>query len=157
MANGFKAYRHVGGGIARLSGRSIATDYTTSIWNGDMVVLSGNNVTQAATNTAMVGTFLGCSYTAADGSIKFSPYWPGISDGKKDITAIINEDPNMTYVVLDSTGALTVGANCDLLDNGSEDATIGASRMSVTTSTNADFVVVSIVDADANLVEVKIV
>lgn len=157
MANGFKARRHVGGGCMRLEGRSIDPTYATSIWNGDMVSLNGNNVEQAATNTTMVGTFLGCKYVEADGTIKFSPYWPGVSDGKTDIEAVTIEDPDVLYVVTDSTGALAVGDNCDLLDNGSEDATIGASTMTVTTSTNADFVVKHIVDADNDLVAVAIV
>ena len=146
MANGFKVYRHTGGGTVRLNGYTIATTDTTSIWNGDIVNVAAGVVTQAATNETHEGVFLGCNYTAADGSIKFSPYWPGVNDGKKDIIAIVCDDPSVEFVVLDSTGALAVGDSCDLLDNGSEDATIGASKMSVTTSTNADFIVTKVLD-----------
>ena len=50
---------------------------------------------------------------------------------------------------------LAVGDNCDLVDNGGEDTTIGASTMTVGTSTNADFEVVRVLDNQ--MVEVKIV
>ena len=156
MANGFKAHRHSGGGTMRLAGYPILTTYATSIWNGDMVFLNAGNVEQGITNTAHVGTFLGCKYVEADGSIKFSPYWPGVSDGKTEIEAIIGEDTNVTYAVTDSSGALAVGDACDVVNTGSEDATIGASTMTVGASTNADFTVVRILDATNNIVEVKI-
>lgn len=147
MANGFKVYRHTGGGTVRLSGYTIATADTTSIWNGDLVNVAAGVVTQAATNEAQDGVFLGCSYTAADGSIKFSPYWPGVNDGKKNIQAIVCDDPNVELLVKDTaTAALAVGDNCDLVDNGGEDSTIGASTMTVGDNVNSDFIVVKVLD-----------
>ena len=134
MSNGFKALRHIGGGTTRLEGYPIATGNTETIWNGDAVILNAGNVEQAApTDTGtgvVVGTFLGCSYVNVKGEIRFSPYWDGVA-GSSDIQAIINEDPSVTYKVVDTVGNLAVGAAVVLSDVGSENATIGASTMEV--------------------------
>ena len=148
MSNGFKALRHSGGGNQRLFEYAIDPANTTTIWNGDMVILNAGNVEQAATNTAMIGTFLGCMFVNARGEQKFSPYWDGVAN-QTECKAIVSEDDEMSYKVVDDSGALTVGALCDLVDNGSENPTIGASTMSVGASTNGDFSVRKVLGVDA--------
>jgi len=155
MSNGFKALRHESG-HSQLSEYDIDPTNTETIWNGDMVILTAGKIVQAATNEAHVGTFVGCMYVAADGSQQFSPYWNGVA-GSTDVRGLVSDTSGTSYVVTDSSGTLTVGALCDLVDGGGEVASIGASTMTVGASTNGDFSVKSIVDAAANTVEIVIV
>jgi hypothetical protein len=81
---------------------SIATDYATAIYTGDVVEMTGTgkNVTKAAaTNVDNIGVFVGCSYTDANGKPTFSPYWPGVSDGKANIKAFVVSDPETIFEV----------------------------------------------------------
>jgi len=155
MANGFKALRHVGGGVARLSQYTISAA-APAIFNGDIVKLVAGNILAAVTNELHAGSFVGCMYLNAKGEQKFSPDWPA-DTAATEITGLINEDSNVSYAVTDSSGALTVGALCDLDTAVAGDASTGASRMAVKASVNGDFKVRSIVDATNNIVEVVIV
>lgn len=152
MSNGFKALRHIGGGVSRLEGYPIADDNTTTIWNGDAVKLVAGEVQQAAaTDTGagvVVGTFLGCNYVDVKGRQQFSPFWDGVA-GSSEILAIITEDPKMTFRVVDTAGTLAVGAACVLSDVGSENATIGASTMEVVAGA-AQFTVRKILGTNLN-------
>lgn len=140
MSNGFKALRHAHGGNQRLFEYAIDPTNTTTIWNGDMVSLnaSGNVEQGLAADTDLIGTFLGCMYVNARGEQKFSPYWDGVAN-QTMCKAIVSEDDEMSYKVVDATGALVVGSLCDLVDNGSENPTIGASTMTVGAATTNQF------------------
>jgi len=139
MSNGFKALRHAHGGNQRLFEYAIDPANTTEIWNGDMISLNGGNVEQGlAADTDLIGTFLGCMFVNARGEQRFSPYWDGVAN-QTDAKAIVSEDDEMSYKVVDDTGALGVGDFCDLVDNGGENPTIGASTMSVGAATTNQF------------------
>ncbi len=154
MANGFKALRHVGGGVQRYSEYGITAASAPAIFNGDMVILTSGKILKAATNEAHLGAFVGCMYKNAKGEQIFSPNWPA-DTAATNVKGLICEDPEVTYAVTSGV-TLTVGALCDLVP-GSGTASTGASTGSVTTSTNGDFVVKSILDATNKLYEVKIV
>jgi len=154
MANGFKALRHVGGGNQRYSEYEIAVD-AADIFNGDMVIITAGEIVIGATNEAHIGTFVGCMFVNAAGEQKFSPYWTA-SPGATEIKGLVNEDKGVSYNVVDTSGALTVGALCDL-DYTAGSPKTGQSAAGVGASTNGDFQVLSIVDADNDRVEIKIV
>jgi hypothetical protein len=51
-----------------------------------------------------LGVFKGCKYVAQDGSIVFSPYWPG-GTVATNIEAVVFDDPDIVYRVRsDATG-----------------------------------------------------
>jgi len=158
MSNGFKALRHVGGGVQRYSEVGIAQAYTTAIFNGDMVKMNGGNAELAATNETMVGTFVGVMYVSNTGEQVFSPYWPGAAaaPGSTEIKAIVSDDTKITYKVKDSTGSLVAGDLCDL-DYTAGTAKLGQSAAEVGASTNGDFRVRSVLNDGLDSVEIDIV
>ena len=157
MANGFKALRHVGGGVQRLSEYPIKAAYATKIYSGDAVEISTDQgyINRAAATAAAqsVGVFLGVSYVSAQGEIKYAPMWPGAQVGATDIRAIVTGDKNVSYKVeADAVTDASVGLPCDLVATVGNDS-IGSSGMTVAMGAGA-FVVRKILDDDANIVEV---
>lgn len=96
---------------------SIAANYTTAIYRGDVVQLTGTgkNIAQSeAGNVDNLGVFAGCSYIDASGKSVWSKYWPGVSDGKTNIVALVWDDPNVVWEVqADGCVAAEVGVVCD--------------------------------------------
>jgi hypothetical protein len=92
----------------------IASNYGTSIFNGDLVVpLTSGTIALAASTTTIpatgfLGVFLGCSYTVpATGQKVFSNYYPA-NTVASDITAYICDDPTALFkVVHTGTGVNT--------------------------------------------------
>jgi hypothetical protein len=69
---GLKAVRKLGGGNISLTEYTIAKDYGTAIYTGDVVEMTGtgrNIAKAAAQNEDNIGVFAGCRYIAADGSV----------------------------------------------------------------------------------------
>jgi hypothetical protein len=114
---GLRPARKVDGGNVSQGVYSIATDYTTAIYDGDPVQLtstSRNVILAEATNPDNIGVFKGCSYKDSTGSMQFSHYWPGVSDGKTDIKAYVIDDPNVVFEMqADACAATEVGLLCD--------------------------------------------
>ncbi len=114
---GLKPVRTLGSDNVNQNVYSIATDYATAIYSGDVVEMTGTgkNVTKAAaTNVDNLGVFVGCSYTDANGKPTFSAYWPGVSDGKANIKAFVLDDPETIFeVAADTVAEGDVGALCD--------------------------------------------
>jgi hypothetical protein len=103
---GLRPVRKLGGGEITQNEYSIATAYATAIYTGDVVEMSGTgrDITQAAaTNVDNIGVFRGCSYVDANGRWTFSPYWPGVSDGKTSIVAYVIDDPDVVFECQAST------------------------------------------------------
>lgn len=99
---GLRPVRKVDGGNISQNVYSIATDYTTAIYEGDVVEMTGTgrNVSKAAaTNVDNIGVFKGCSYVDSTGSTVFSHHWPGVSDSKSNIKAYVIDDPNVVFEV----------------------------------------------------------
>lgn len=88
---------------------SIASDYTTKIFRGEVVELTGTgtNIAQAAAaNADNIGVFWGVEYKDAEGRYHFKPYWDAPT-GATDIKATVYDDPNIIFL-----------AQCDTLAEG---------------------------------------
>lgn len=114
---GLRPVRKLGGGVITQNAYSIAHDYETAIYVGDVVEMSGTgrDVTKAAaTNVDNIGVFRGCSYVDANGSWTFAHYWPGVSDGKKNIVAYVIDDFDVIFECqADTIAAADIGNLAD--------------------------------------------
>lgn len=118
---GFIPTRTLGGGTPqRSSGYKIATGYSSSIFRGDPVKTAGTDrtIALATVGALILGVFDGCSYTAADGSVIYSPYWPA-STTATNIIAYVYDDPSTIFEIqVDDTAGLIatdVGQNIDFI------------------------------------------
>jgi hypothetical protein len=101
-AHGFKPLRHLTGGEIRTSDYLIAIAYDTAIFTGDPVKLvAGGGIELAAAGNIILGIFQGVSWTASDGEVKFSRYWPGAQSGATNVSALVIDDPYVTYSCFD--------------------------------------------------------
>lgn len=98
---GLRPIRHLSGGVIRANEYSIASNYATDIFTGDVVELSGTgkNVTKAAaTNVDNIGVFAGCRWVDPQGIQHFSQYWPASSlSTLTEIVAFVYDDPNIVF------------------------------------------------------------
>ena len=107
----------------------IASNYNTSIFNGDVVQYANdgtliittlqNQVTNASaaltTLPGVIGVFLGCSYTNPATKQKlFSQYYPA-NTVASDIMAYVCDDPNALFKVVSVTSAVADNAAGGLL------------------------------------------
>jgi len=99
---GFKPWKHGAGGMpGRTNEYLIASAYATSIFYGDLVKqVADGTIELAGEGDAFIGIFLGCNYTAADGSVVFSQMWTASTATKTGTLrkAIVADDPNMHYL-----------------------------------------------------------
>jgi hypothetical protein len=129
---GLRPVRKLGGGEITQNEYSIATAYATAIYTGDVVEMSGTgrDITQAAaTNVDNIGVFRGCSYVDANGRWTFSPYWPGVSDGKTTIVAYVIDDPDVVFECQATTIAEADIGNVAQILVGSGSANTGISAL----------------------------
>ena len=156
MSNGFKALRHVGGGVQRLSAYPIKTGYGVSIFNGDIVEIKTDAgfINRAAPTGAAQnsGVFVGVSYVNARGEQKFSPVWEAGTVGT-DIQALVSGDNEVSYAVTsDVATQAKVGASCDFVA-GAGNISTGQSGMSVAVGAGTA-TIRSILNESEKLVEV---
>jgi hypothetical protein len=113
-ATGFIPFGHVAGGTPMRARRyTIASGYSTSLFSGDPVTLSGTSknvvIHTAGTTNLLIGIFGGCQYVDAQGNVVFSRYWPASTShgGRTDEGpfAFIYDDPDMQFVVQVSAAA----------------------------------------------------
>lgn len=111
---GLRPYRHAAGGCSRLNEYSVASGYAKSIFNGDVISMTGlgKNIELAADGAIdAMGVFVGCRYVNEAGEQKFSSYWPK-NTVASEIVASVHDDPNIVYEVqcnelaLEDVGAL---------------------------------------------------
>lgn len=129
---------------------SIAADYTTALYKGDLVSVNSTNQFNlekgVATTANFVGVFWGCSYKDASGNVHFSQYWPGVSDGKTDIKAFVYDSPGTMFLITcDTTGTpadTDIGKTADISDSTTGSTLTGVSNMTLETSS---------IGTDANL------
>lgn len=138
---GLRPVRHLGGGQLRTRKFSIASGYSTSIFKGDVVELTGadDNVARAAAgNGDNLGVFWGCRYVDATGSVVFGKYWPA-STTATEIEAYVFVDPLIVYAVQgDGTdAAANVGELADFIYTNAGNTTTGISGAELDTSTVA--------------------
>ncbi len=142
MAYGLVPVRTAGGNAPTpncVNDYSIASGYSTSIFTGDPVKQHTDGTLIVATVGAnILGSFAGVEYTASDGSVVFSKYWPA-STTATNIKAYVYDDP-MTVFKIESdqdTTALVAadkGANVDIVA-GAGSTTTGQSAYSADSST----------------------
>jgi hypothetical protein len=109
--NGLTPSRMRGSG-ANSTGSSvynIASGYADNIFTGDIVVnTTGGNVNvQLSTTDKALGVFVGCRYTAANGTPTWSPYWPS-GTVSADAKAMVVDNPAATYLIQADT-SVTIG------------------------------------------------
>ena len=131
----------------------IQTAHGTSIFFGDVVLMSSNGCITTAvltvTTVNVVGIFMGCSYINSSGQRIFGQYYPALTTGTPDtttaITAYVADDPDLvmktaivsgTTVVAQATRGTMVGGNAALVPNAGSTIT-GNSAMAVLNSTAA--------------------
>ena len=131
----------------------IQTAHGTSIFFGDVVLMSSNGCITTAVLTAstvnVVGIFMGCSYINSSGQRIYGQYYPALTTGTPDtttaITAYVADDPDLvmktaivsgTTVVAQATRGTMVGGNAALVPNAGS-TTTGNSAMAVLNSTAA--------------------
>ena len=129
----------------------IQTAHGTSIYFGDVVLMSSNGCITTAvltvTTVNVVGIFMGCSYINSSGQRVYAQYYPALTTGTPDttsaITAYVADDPDLvmktaivsgTTVVAQATRGTMVGGNAALVPNAGS-ATTGNSAMAVLNST----------------------
>ena len=148
MANIDKAFglRPIGNlsatGAQKQYGYEIADNQAGTIFQGDLVVLTGGFISKflPASHTAAVGVFNGCNYNdPTTGKPTFSNFYPGsvnITSGQ--ISADVLDDPNQLFLVQCDAGfvAADVGKNADVIGTGGS-TTNGISTMELNSSTLA--------------------
>lgn len=140
MAYGLKPVYHFSGGVIRPREYTIASGYTTDIFNYDLVELhtDGTLTQAAAAQTNLVGVFAGCEYTNAAGEVIFNKMWPA-STTATNIKAYVFDDPKIVFrVQADQVGTAlaidtAVGECCDIVV-GSGNTTTKTSGMYVDSS-----------------------
>ena len=112
----------------------IQTAHGTSIYFGDVVLMSANGCITTAvltvTTVNVVGIFMGCSYINSSGQRIYGQYYPALTTGTPDtttaITAYVADDPDLvmktaivsgTTTVAQATRANLVGGNAALVAN----------------------------------------
>jgi hypothetical protein len=148
MANIDKAFglRPIGNlsatGAQKQYGYQIADNQAGTIFQGDLVVLTGGFISRflPATHTAAVGVFNGCNYNdPTTGKPTFSNFYPGsvnITSGQ--INADVLDDPNQLFLIQCDAGfvAADVGKNADVIGTGGS-TTSGISAMELNSATLA--------------------
>lgn len=107
---GLKPVRHMTGGEVRANSYTIASGYATDLFTGDPVLQTTDGTiiraigAEGVASTQTVGVFGGCVYTDAQGSRKFSAYWPA-STVATNIEAFVYDDPRIIFEIqADGTG-----------------------------------------------------
>ena len=134
---GFTPVRHLHGGTIRYEGGfTIASAYGTAMYSGDLVSMAATRANKDIELTAdgaaeIIGVFAGCQYTAADGSVVWSPYWAAATAtlGSADAEAFVYADPAIVYEA-QSDGTLAVtsaGLFADMVSTHAGSAVTGRS------------------------------
>ena len=129
-------------GAQKQYGYQIADDQAGTIFQGDLVVLTGGFISRflPASHTAAVGVFNGCNYIdPTTGKPTWKNYYPGsvnITSGK--IIADVIDDPSQLFLIQCDAGfvAADVGKNADVIGTGGS-TTTGVSTMELNSSTLA--------------------
>jgi len=133
----------------------IASGYAANIAAGDIVQLTDNGTSttvtkqtatgDTSTDIAMLGVFVGCSYTdPSTGQITFSNMWP-TGTVASDALAFVVDDPQALYVVQADeaiTNSLDIYGKNAAIVQGAVSTTFKASRVALDAST---------IGTDANL------
>jgi len=143
--------------------KGIASEYATTIFQGDIVKGVGGGTVEKDTGTTACtpnGIFVGCFFTDAASGPRYQNFWPA-SQVATDAVAYIVDDPNILFkiaitssgVVISSLAITDIGANLQITQTAG--ATInGVSRVSAddTSATTNTFPlrVISLVEETRN-------
>jgi len=104
--------RHKTGSTIGVNEYTIASGYSTSLYRGDPLILSGTSTnvniavgTAGTPSVAGIGVFAGCTWTDSAGKFHFSRYWPA-STVASDAKALVWDDPNIIFEAQSLTFAL---------------------------------------------------
>jgi len=130
-------------GAQKQYGYEIADNQAGTIFQGDLVALSGGFITKflPASHTAAVGVFNGCNYIdPTTGKPTWKNYYPGsvnITSGK--IIADVIDDPSQLFLIQCDAAfvAADVGKNADVIGTGGS-TTTGVSTMELNSATLAN-------------------
>ena len=143
--------------------KGIASEYATTIFQGDIVKGVGGGTVEKDTGTTAAtpnGIFIGCSFTDASMGPRYQNYWPA-SQVATDAKAFIVDDPNILFkiaitssgVVISSLAITDIGANLQITQTAG-DTINGVSRVSAddTSATTNTFPlrVISLVEETRN-------
>lgn len=138
-AFGLRPSRHINGSCIKNNEYSIASAYSTNIFVGDCVEMTGtgrNIAVAAGGNADNIGVFMGCRYVNAQGEQVFSKYWPA-STVATDIVALVVDDPDVIFEAqTDTLAEADVGLLTDW-DNGAGNALTGQSGRELAASSGA--------------------
>lgn len=129
---------------------AIASGEGTSIFYGDIVIMSSNGCVTRATLTAtavnVAGVFLGCSYVNAQNQRVYSQYFPAGTTGTLEsanmIMAYVADDPQLVMqaavvssgTTISGRNRAAVGENVAWIDNAGSTAT-GDSQIALNSAT----------------------
>jgi hypothetical protein len=124
--------------VVRPTAYSIATGYSSTIYQNQPVKLVDGQLEDAAAGDRFIGTFQGVEWTDSDGRRRISNKWTAVTAGT-DIVAYATLDPSIVYEI-QSNAAMTVadiGAQYDFTA-ASGNATTGISSQMLGVSTVAN-------------------
>ena len=141
----------------------IQTAHGTSIYFGDVVLMSSNGCITTAVLTAttvnVVGIFMGCSYLNSQGQRIYGQYYPALTTGTPDtpsaITAYVADDPDLvmktaivsgTTTVAQATRANLVGGNTSLVVNAGSTTTGNSAHCVLNSTATTAAIPVKVVD-----------
>jgi hypothetical protein len=125
-------------GEVRPTAASIASGYTSNIFQQSPVAYNDGKVELAAAAARAVGTFQGCQYTDTNGRRNYSNKWPA-STVATDIVCFITADPYITYEI-QAAGSITesdIGEQADWSTNNTSSGNTTTGLSSVTLGTPA--------------------
>lgn len=160
---GFRPRRLINGGtVPSVNAYPLASAYGSNIFTGDAVVLtSGKLAVATAASTGLLGVFAGCQYTAANGDIVFSPYWPAstATSGSVDAVGYVYDNPDTVFEVQTDSGVDFVLAThnltlADLISTHAGSTVTGQSKQEIRVGTDGDeqFLVLQLIDRPGNAV-----
>ena len=135
---------------------TIASNYNTPIYNGDLVILVTGGTIEKFTGTDSgfpLGVFMGCEFTNAQGQRLNGQYYAGTSMTNATAKIVVDGEAAYKVVSTDSSSVVTpstlasIGANIEIVQ-GTGSATTGNSGMSVEAGTEAitDTFVIRVID-----------
>jgi hypothetical protein len=116
ILKGFTPTRKVGSNAATggLNAYPVSNGYATAIGNGDPVKLSAGKIELATNAGAVLGTLQGVMYVDSNGAFQVSPNFVAATSSKAGVVvaqgltqpiALVNDDPNQTFVMRTVTAA----------------------------------------------------
>lgn len=138
--SGLKPAYHLTGGEVRAAEYSIADQYNTALYYGQLVKMTGtgrNVAASAGSDTVNIGVFAGCKYVNSAGVEVFSKHWPAstVTQGAVGAVAYVYDDPYIVYEIQgdEDLEAADIGCLADIVGT-SGDATTGISTQELDSS-----------------------